>query len=166
MEKYFLVTDKCSLKKDFLDFKENSKKVNEIAKHFMRDQGMKTTRYGLSGGDFYIVPTESDSEKFDSQLCKTTSDEGLRRFKKNSEVRKSWIEHLKLNELKIIEKPFLPFYFKNYLGEFRYRLFSLDGEVYCSVESENVDIMVGMKEMKASEFFKVIEDYESREQEW
>lgn len=160
MEKYFLVTDKCSLKKDFLDFKENSKKVNEIAKSFMRGQGMETTRYGLSGEAFYIVPTESDLKKFDSQLCKATVDEELRRFKKNSEVSKLWLEHLKLNELKIIERPFLPFYFKDCLGNFRYRLFSLDREVYCSVESENVDAIVGVKEMKASEFFKVIEDYE------
>ncbi|WFR64172.1 hypothetical protein P9222_08345 [Paenibacillus amylolyticus] len=59
----------------------------------------------------------------------------------------------------MLRKPYVPFYFRGFGGgRIRSRLFEIDGTVYCSLDPFEGDPPEGFVEMKASEFFKVIED--------
>lgn len=161
MERYFIVTDENKLKKDYIEYKKNTTDINEIVKKFMKSQEIETKGYHPRNKYLFITPTTKDEEVFKTQLCKSVLDDGLRRFKKNSKVNKAWVETLKLNDIKVIDRPFVPFYFEKILGSIRSRLFETDGHVYCSLEhTEDIKTPKGMTEMKASEFFKVIEEIE------
>lgn len=161
MEKYFIVTDENKLKKDYTEYIKNTIDINKIVKEFMKTQEIETKGYCPRNKYLFITPTAKDEETFKTQLCKSVLDDGLRRFKKNSEVNKAWVETLTLNNIKVVDKPFIPFYFKKVLGSVRSRLFEINGNVYCSLEHpEDFETPKGMEEMKASEFFKIIEDFQ------
>jgi hypothetical protein len=166
MEKYFIVTEESSLYGDFMAYKENLRMVNELVKKFMEKHGIETSYYSPTTEKLYIQPTENDIQKFDSVLAKPVEG-GLRAFKKNSLIGKDWCNRLKEANLKVLHKPFVPFYFRRALGGYyQTRLFEIDGTVYCSINANytHLEATKGMVEMKASEFFRIIEDYESRNQ--
>jgi len=163
MEKYYIVTEESSLHHDYMSFLENGKKVNELVKAFMKKHQIETRFYAPSDEKLYIQPSEIDVQKFNSILTKPLEN-GLRAFKKNSTIGKDWINTLKENNIKVSHKPFVPMYFTGVYGHLRTRLFQIEGTVYCSIEGEfrHLDTPKGMEEIKASEFFKIIEDNEEK----
>lgn len=156
MEKYYIVTDETSLHKDYFTYKENAKLVNGHVNKFFAKQGIEAREYYVSDNSIYIVPSEKDFETFDKVLNKPV-DNGLCKFKAGSRITKSWIELLKEKDVKVIDRPRLIFYLRSTGGSFRSRLFDIDGTLYCSIDPAR-DMPNGFEEMKASEFFKVIED--------
>ena len=160
MEKYFVVTKKSPLRDDYLKYKENRTVVRQHVKDFMEEQGIETSQYYESVDVLYIVPTEKDNDNFGKMLAKDIGN-GLRPFKKNSIMAKAWVNSLKEKGVDILHNPHPGFYFNELHGRFRYRLFAINDVVYCSMDMDHdFETPEGMEEIKASEFFKIIEDYE------
>lgn len=156
MEKYYIVTPSSPIHKEYMDYKAMSKKVNTAFAEFAKEQGFETHEYYQSAQRLYICPTEGDVNKFGKYFKKDTP--GL--FKKNSPLTKAWVDKCKVLGLKSPNKPNLAFEFRVF-GRTSSRLFMINNVLYASFRAdcdfENLD---GFKEIKASEFFKIIEEYE------
>jgi len=163
MERYFEVTKQSNLYNQYMEYKDNQEVMHNISKEFMDTQGIETNEYANQSDKFYIVPTEKDLDKFSKSLCKSVG-EGLMAFKTNSKVGKTWVKALEEKQVKIKYKPYVGRSFRNCMGKNRSRIFAIDSVVYCSFENEYdfEDTPEGFVEIKASEFWKIVEDYEGR----
>jgi len=163
MERYFEVTGKSDLYNEYLAYKNSQKVLHYISTQFMSVYGIETDGYANQGNTFYIEPTENDLEKFGKSLCKPLSND-LRAFKANSKIGKAWVQTLEEKQVKIKSKPFVGFSFKNCMGKNRSRIFAIDNSVYCSFSNEYDfnDTPDGFIEIKASEFYKIIEDHNNK----
>ena len=158
MEKYFIITPESSIYKKYIDYKEMSEKVNEAFKDFAQACGFETQEYYQSTQHLHICPTESDIEKFGKYFKK--NDPGL--FKKNAPLAKEWVNKCELLKLKSPFKPQLGFEIGVY-GKSRSRLFTIKDVMYGSLDSDNdFKTPAGLTEIKASEFFKIVEEYEEK----
>lgn len=155
MEKYFIVDKESELYSDYFEWLNDKDKVAKAFRNVCEEFGVETKQFYLTKERFHIVPTLNDSEKFRSMMMK--SDYGV--FKKSSPVTKRWNELVK--DIEHFKKPQL-FYYLPLLGyKWRERLFNVGGVLYGSVESDGyIDIPDYMTEIKASEFYKVIEEME------
>lgn len=156
-DKYFRIKEGCLLYEDYFAHKADRKKIASVFTEVREKYGIETQEFYPSKKYFRIVPTNNDNKKFSDCLKKTSYGE----FKKNSEISKMWIELIK--DIEHMEKPRLIFYF-DLLGHYwKERLFDIDGVLYCSIESGGeVSTPDFAEEMKASEFYKIVEDYEER----
>lgn len=161
MEKFFIVTEESPLFAEYQDYKESRKAVDDFYRRFCAAHSIESKEYSPGKEHIYIVPTDADKEKFGKQLCKPIND-GLCRFRNNSEIKKAWVTDVNKENLKILHRPIMQFYFENW-GKGSSRLFDINDIVYCSYQSENVNVPDGMIEIKASEFYKVIEESEETE---
>lgn len=156
MEKYYIVTPNSSIYKEYMDYKATSEKVNTAFVEFAKEQGFETHEYYQSADRLHICPTDGDIDKFGKYFKKDTP--GL--FKKNSLPAKAWINKCQVLGLKSPHKPILSFEFRVF-GRTSNRLFMINNVLYASFRAEcdfkNLD---GLEEIKASEFFRVVEDYE------
>jgi len=155
MERFFIVT-KSKLGIDYLEFKNNHRKINELVKTFFKENEIETSSYSYGYRSLAIEPTENDLKKYDKALKKS---DGFRQFKANSKVAKLWIESLYNNKIEIIYKPEAGDYFGFPLERYRSRLFKIEDEIYTSIDCSNIVVSEDMVEIKASEFFKIVEDY-------
>lgn len=161
MTRYFQVSKANSLYRDFIAYQSNAKAVRELVKDFIATYAIESSAYWATDEALYIVPTVKDVSSHGSVLC-SPIEEGLRKFKVNSRIGKAWVKALEDQRLKILRKPIVSFYFRPFSsGRTRSHLFSVDELVYCSLDPCEGDPPVGMIEMKASEFFKIIEDAEA-----
>lgn len=159
MEKYYLIAKDSRLYKDYFSWKESAKIVNEHVKDFLKEHDIETNRYAADNQHLYIVPTEKDLEKFNTLLIKKEFN-GLRRFRSNSKINKAWVKSLEDKEIKVRRKPMLGFYFTIF-GRHQTRLFAIEDDLYCSIRSEDdYEKPEWAQEIKASEFWKTVEDYE------
>lgn len=159
MEKYYIVTEKSSLHKSWFDYKANVGVVNELVKGFIAENGIEASEYYVSDTEIYIVPSEKDVEMFGNSLG-ATLDNGLRKFKKNSKICKAWVAALNIAKLKVLRKPMVILYFRGIGGKYRSRIFDQNGVLYCSIDPADGKENEGLVEIKASEFFKIIEESE------
>lgn len=165
IERYFIVSPESRLAKDFWAYVEDFDKIkvafNDLRKHFE----IETDKfYPRSNKCLYIWPTENDIAKYEKQMTKPTQNGG-RSFKQKSAIQKYWTALTKFHGTNVIDKPFAPMYVdRGCFGKMSSRLFAIDDVVYCSISLEHDDIEVPKDwiEIKASQFFKVIEDYEER----
>ena len=159
MEKFYIVTPETELYDEYIRYKENIPVVNEIVKTILTKYGIETHLYAAANEYLCIQPTENDKVNFVNQL-KTQIDLDLYPFKKNSVIGKEWINTLKENNIKVLHKPLIQFYFKA-CGKARFRLFHIDDVIYASYETNGeFDNPNGFHEIKASEFYKATEDVE------
>lgn len=164
MERFFEVT-KSKLGKEYVEHKENSRLVHEAFKEFCGEYGIGAKEYVPCTERLMLVPTVEDKEKFKSSLCKTVKENGVVSFRTSSKINKAWVE--KVKDIKLTSTSMLIFGNFCILGRHLTRLFKIDDKVYFSVSGDDYDIknlkvLEGMNEMKASEFFKIIEDYEEK----
>ncbi|MDB5052648.1 MAG: hypothetical protein JWM44_698 [Bacilli bacterium] len=160
MEKYYIVTEKSSLHKSWFDYKANVSVVNDLVKKFTAENGIESSEYYVSDTEIYIVPSEKDVETFGKSLG-ATLDNGLRRFSMRSKICKAWMEALRVAELKVLRKPMVILYFRGIGGKYKSRIFDQNGVLYCSIDPADGKENEGLIEMKASEFFKIVEESES-----
>jgi len=161
MENYYEVTKESPLYQEYMDYLVSDRTMREISHEFLTNNNIDTKEYASTKDTFYIVPTEKDIENFDKILCKELEN-GLRAFKVKSKIGKAWKEILKDKGVQPLHKPMLILYFNVY-GSTASRLFSIDDKVYCSFKSEyNFTNPEGFIELKASEFYKIVEDENER----
>lgn len=151
---YFEVKNNCALYKDYFEFIDNLTKIKNTFKQLRKEFGIETSNFYLVPTKLHICPTEHDMEKFKEQLKKNSIGE----FKKNSPASARWRELTK--DFGIFAKPRI-FWYMKITGNIKERLFHSGNKLYCSVESTGLCDMPkwGIK-MKASEFYKVLEDLE------
>ncbi|HBE87181.1 MAG TPA: hypothetical protein DDW53_20320 [Lachnoclostridium sp.] len=156
MEKFYIVTPSCQIHKEYLDYKAMSEKVNDAFVEFAKEQGFETHEYYQSVKYLHICPTDGDTNKFGKYFKKDAP--GL--FKKNSQLAKAWVNKCQGLGLKSPHKPNLGFEFRVF-GRTSSRLFMINDVLYASFRADcDFKNLAGLKELKASEFFKVIEEYE------
>lgn len=163
MEKYYSVKPGSDLYNHWFEFDKNREKLKTMLCKFCEEVGIESKNYGSNGIVLYIISTESDADKYGTQLAKKIYEGGARAFKKNSKVNKAWVKRLEENNYELIEKPQMWHYF-GANGRVKSRIFDDEkGNVYCSLDAEyrdkdNPDVV----EIKASEFFKVIEEIQEK----
>lgn len=156
MERFFIVKNE-DLIKQVKDFESMRIKINDAFREFAKKHDIETTQYYLCTDQLKISPTLNDIEKFKGQLKvdRTT-------FKIKSAMNKEWVEICKVNGLITPERPSWELMRLVGAGFWRFssRLFSLNDKVYGSLEMETPFKLPEEHfiELKASEFYKIIED--------
>ena len=155
MEKYMVILKDCPLYRDYFAWKNDEPKVGELFKKIKELYGIESNEVYISRNFFKIVPTQNDMEKFSSMMKKTSYGE----FKKNSEVSKYWMNGIK--SIENIKKPTLYYYFDLLGNKWEEMIFDVEGKLYCSIKSDR-DVITPYfaTEIKASEFYKIIEESE------
>jgi hypothetical protein len=156
MEKFYTINKDIDLYREYFQYWNDANKLNRIVKKFLPEQGIESDQYYSNGNGLWIVPTDNDKVKFAKQLSKKEESQGLRQFKANSNINKSW--NLVLDGFIPTWKPIVQFYFGGGRGA-RYRLFHKEDILYCSFEAPyDFKNPEGFTEMSGSEFYKVIEE--------
>lgn len=160
MNKYFEIIPDCKLYKAYFGYLENIPKINEIVKKICHEFGIESTKYYHRKDCLKIIPTKNDEKNFAGMMKKTSYGE----FKKNSKVGKMWTSLVK--DIEAFEKPKLMFYIRFSCRRWSERLFDVGEKLYCSVECDGEVFTPDFAiEMKASEFYKIIEDEEKKDKE-
>ena len=159
MNKYFEVKPGSTLYEEYFAYLGNRKKVTAAFDKVCEEFGIETKSFYMTNRTFRIVPTDADREKFSGTMKKTSEGE----FKKTSEPYKLWMSLTK--DIAPFTKPELFYYMKDLIGRWRERMFDVDGKLYCSIERESEEEMETpewVDEMKASEFYKILEESEEK----
>ena len=159
MEQYFEITKESSHYKEYFDYLEADEACEKSVKSFLDENGIHTDYYAISRDKLWIDDTEENRNQFGSQLTKY-GEQGLVAFKKTSKIGKKWT----MLNVKKVRKPFVPFFFSDVYGKSHSRLFHVVKKLYCSIDCPERDTKVNTPqefiEMKASEFFKIVEEQE------
>lgn len=158
MEKFFIITDECNYKKDYIEYRENIKVVNDIVKEFFDENEIDTSEYCINDV-LYIVPTSKDIEKFDKMLNKPIQ-QGLRQFKKNSKIHKAFFKKISDKNIKILRSPSIWMYMNGMYGHMRTSTYLVNNVMYLKLSTDydrNVNEK-GFKEIKASEYYLALEN--------
>lgn len=163
MEKYFEVKQNSDFYNKYFDFRDMSNKVNELFKQFALDNGIETKEYYQNTDRLVIVPTQADRIKFKGMFVANSDTD----FKKTAPMCKSWVSLCKENGLKSPRKPSLAWDSNCKLGSYSTssRLFHIGEKIYGSIDNKcdaDIELTDEFIEMKASEFWKIIEDAENK----
>ena len=157
MDKYFKVNEGSQLHTVYFLWKEDKKKIKEAIQEVCKKFGIEAKEYYIRRDRLHIVPTQNDIEKFSDMMTK--NDYGV--FKKTSEPSKMWIELVK--DIQHFNKPRLFSYIHFHAHKWSENLFDIDGILYGLLKDvDEVNLPDFVTEIKASEFYKIIEDYEER----
>ncbi len=158
MIRYFIVKNEelIELVKEFDGMR---KKINDAFKEFAKDNGIEANKYVQSVDKLMIIPTDKDYTTFKDMLRTDRMT-----FKKNSDMSKKWVELCKKKGLRTPVKPVWELHglIAWNIWKFRSNLFQLDDKVYGTFETDE-DFSLPDEhfiELKASEFFKIIEEHE------
>lgn len=159
MDKYFEIKPDCALYKEYFAHEKAGEKIKAAFEQVREKFGIETTVFYLKKDRFHIAATEKDMEKFSGMMKKGNVGE----FRKNSAPSKMWVELVK--DIAHFNKPKLIFYTRMNCFRWKERMFHIGEKLYCSITDSDGEISVPefAVEMKASEFYKVIEDAEEKE---
>lgn len=156
MDKYFEIKPDSALYKEYFAHEKAGEKIKAAFNEVKEKFGIDTTVFFLHKDRFRIAATDKDMEKFSGMMKKDSAGE----FKKNTAISKMWVELVK--GIVHFEEPRLIYYFPSLGHHWKEQLFHIGDKLYCSIESDGeVSVPEFAVEMKASEFYKVIEDAES-----
>ena len=158
MNKYFEIQADSDLYRKYFAYKKDIPKIVAAYKEVCEKFGIEAAEFMPRKSRLYIIPTEADVEKLGKFMKKTCCGE----FKRNSEPCKMWVSLVK--DIENFEKPKLFYYFDLLGHRWKERLFAVEDKLYCSIESDGeVSTPDFAIEMKASEFYKIIESIEESE---
>jgi hypothetical protein len=160
MEKFYIVEKDSTLAKDYLEYLAFSKKFTSLFENFAKENNIEADEFYLSTKRLWINPKGQDYKNFENSFLKSE----LGKFKINSPLNQKWVELCKANNLsKVIYRPYLPLYFNVLEGKCSSRLFKINDTIYCSFSMDkDFKAPSGLKEIKGSEFYKAIEDDETK----
>lgn len=182
MERAFIATKESEYYKVLMDHKANVKKQMDFVIKYLAEIGIESTKYYMHGNGVVnlpfkeweignirlsIIPTKKDEENFNKKLLKADK-HGLRQFRKTSKICKEFAR--KCIDEKIIintHEPRISDYFKSLeYGLFgaSYTRFLRENVFYIKMEHERLkvdDTPEGFKEIKLSEYYKVLEEVEN-----
>ena len=181
MERCFIVSKESKYYEDTVKFSTIEKNQKEFIKKFFNEKEIEGSTYMVRGSGFMnkpfkdyeksritfsIEPTEGNLFKFDKMLCKPNRN-NLCSFRKNSSLAKEFAQRCVDEQVPInLWSPKISDYFVS-LGNGIYGCssleFSYNDIMYLKVDGERLtaeDTPVGFTEIKASEFYKALEDCE------
>lgn len=157
MEKYYIVSADSALGKAYQNYKTDSDLLYKTYLDFAKEKGITSDGVYLTAKRLWINPTAEDKEKFGAEFM--MDEPG--KFKKTSQLCKEWVNLCKEKGIRGLAKPNPIFYF--HISDFfncRYRLFELDGVIYCTLfSSDEFDAPDGLSEIKASKFYTIMEQH-------
>lgn len=166
-ERFFIVTEKSPLYKDYFLWIENEKITRKFACDFAKRHGLPVL-FSYDNTTFSIIVGEIKSNQFENQLkklCTWTEAGKLYEFKKNSVIGKAWVNELKSANLKVVGRPLVLMYFSDCFGRWGWNMFECGGNLYLKTTSENEpDVPDGMTGIRGSEFYKAKEDYDAQKE--
>lgn len=160
MDKYFEIEKGCKLYDDYFKWNDDTEKIRKVYDKFSSTYKIETEIFLPTKNRLFIIPTERDKDSFKTDFTQKYGEKGLRQFKCNSEISKAWKRMVA--DMPIPRKPhYLRYGFALY-GQYSERLFHVGEKLYGSISTQydNFSLMPWMKEMKASDFFKIIESEE------
>ncbi len=188
MEKFYIVTNEKFLK-EIDDYRKHEEERRIVANNFFENKGIVGEEYYISGNGFvnrpfkeheknnirlYISDCNENDQKFGKELLKPTklfsdSDVLMRKFRANSKTLKEFqnlcIEkNIVINNHSIREGD----YFKElHLGGYSISRFEHENKLYLKIsttkyETITPDDNTGFTEIKGSEFYKTLEEFESK----
>lgn len=155
MKKYFIVKDEA-LEKQYEAAMVNEDIMLQAFKQMKEEYGIETHEFYLSRERFTLVYNRADREKFKGQITQSGD------FRKTSPMNKRWLELLKEKGITKVGKPILGFIIQCSAGRQRSQLFKIDGVLYGTFEAESVTLPDAWVEIKASEYYKILEDYDAK----
>jgi len=165
MEKFFIATEKSNFYKDYFAYNDNRKQLRKLMCGFAKSNNLPN----LASADentYSIIVKKGESNPFENQLKKGgvwTKKGELHDFKKNSPIGKAWCIFLKTNGFKPVGRPYIFFYFTNISGRCGMETFYNDKTLYLKINTEQEpNTPNGMNEIKGSEYYKAIEDWEDK----
>lgn len=143
--------------------KEEKQKFHGLARNFFESHDL------LDPENYYIRETlglqltEEQADRFAGQLKKYTDENGMYTFKKNSKMQKEWFDEVvsKVDMKTVYSNDFWWF---NYIKCGSYALWDYGGNVYGYLNSknqENISLTDDMEQIKLSEYYRVVEEWES-----
>lgn len=161
MEKFFRLKEDNPICNGYFKWLENTKTYTDCWGKFKKLTGIEAIEFAPYS-ELYIVPTENDLENFGNQFVKESFNDGLRKFKKNSKIHKTWQDFIAGGHIKLIPKPSTIFDFMLGGGRWSSSLFDYEGKLYTKITSdwgfpENFIVPQGYEEIKASEYYTIIE---------
>ena len=151
MNKYFIIEDE-KFKSTWSRYKEDLEKLNDAYKQIPEEYEIESDNYYVTIYTLKVSTTENDKKKFSKSLCKDGES-----FKKNSIIAKRFMMLIGEKGITSVIKP--NFFGYGFGCRYSSRLFEQDGILYGSVENSTNEFEIphGFKEIKASEFYKVVE---------
>lgn len=157
MLRCFIVPNGTKLYDDFTRYEESAKQIHHAIHDWCIVNGIETDQYSAGSEIISIKETQEHREKFGMQIKKQALD-GMISFKKNSPLYKSWVNICKKNEVLFAPKPFMPNYFSGH-GRMNFKIFRCEDIIYCDFKAESeFEPYEKYTEIKASEYYKVIEE--------
>lgn len=163
MEKFYIALPESRLYADYSEWLVTRNESVKFIENLFEKYGLDRETKFYAGREFLAIKSDKDLDSiFPKQFKKKLYDGDYRVFKLNAPIMKEWVE--KIKTFKCLHKPFLGMYFKNCFGKMSTRLFMHESTLYFSIECDSAfepsDLF---QEIKASEFYKVIEDIEEKE---
>jgi hypothetical protein len=157
MEKFFTIKPGSQLYKDYFQYLEDVKNNSKVFNEFATKHGIEASSYVPHKKYLQIVPTEKDKDKFVNEFTQDYGDCGLRQFKVRSVVGKDWVNVM--SDIRMARKPDYFGLIRVY-GRYSERLFNINEVLYGSLSAGmDFELHECMEEIKASEFYKIVEDY-------
>ena len=179
MERCFIVIKESKYFKDITEYSVIEKSQHEFVKDFFIEKEIEGSTYRVRGNGFVNSPfseyekseitfsielTEGNLTKFGKMLCKPDRND-LCGFRKNSNIAKEFAQKCVDKEIPInLDSPRISDYFES----LSYGIYGCNSQrfvykdiVYLKVDSEYLtaeDTPIGFIEIKASEFYKALED--------
>lgn len=162
MKKYFIINSQI-VKTAYKEYEEELEKQRRLYREFCKLYGIEAKEFYVDRRQFAIIASKNDYEKFKDQMTKGGQKFGLSKFKETSVIGKEWKKIANKEDVKVCSTPILMWLFKGnrLTGKSRQNIFEIEGILYGSLEIED-DFELEpdqITEMKASEFHKIIEDY-------
>lgn len=188
MEKFYIVTNEKFLKK-IGDYREHEEERRIVTNNFFENKGIVGEEYYISGNGFvnrpfkehekngirlYISDCDENNQKFGKELLKPTklfcdSDVLMRKFRANSKTLKEFQDLCIEKNIVINNRPIREGdYFKElHLGGYSVSRFEYENKLYLNIsttkyETITPDNSAGFIEIKGSEFYKALEEFESK----
>lgn len=162
-EKFFTIVQSSDFYAAYVQYMNDLKLYRMAFREFLNTYEIEGTEYVPSDKIVMIVPTEYDLKNFDGMFTKKIYEHGLRCFKRNSRITKEWLEIVKTKNLKVPVKPNYLCYGLVVTGRIFSRCFMIGEIMYGSIEADSdIELLDFMSEIKASVFWKIIEDEEER----
>lgn len=156
-ENYFEITKESPHYAEWFDYLKADAEQRATMKSFAKEHGININTYLIWHDKLWVIPEENES--LASQFGKER-EQGVAPFKKTSVIGKAFA---KMN-IERAQKPFVPWFFSDEYGRTQSREFDYNGRVYCQFNSEYelTETPKGFIRIKASEFFKVLEALEDK----
>lgn len=156
MDKYFEITKGSKLYNDYFKWLEEQENMSKIFGEFASKHGIESTKFIPQKTRLKIIPTEKDKDNFRSEFTLDYGKEGIRQFKCNCEIGKSWKSTVA--DMPISYRPWVFNYTQGVSGHCEQRMFHICDKLYGSFGTDyNFDLPAECIEIKASDFFVILE---------